>query len=524
MKQFRFLQTGCSLRRSSDRMRASLLILIGVSVWCPVAGVRLDKPHLSGPSTALEGSVEDFTCKMPWTPTNVSVVLKLYAEGNLNKSIGYHTVLFEELAVFPLVVNEKHDGRLICEASGNNNTEIEHTFSDSLDLQVISPVEGATIVSHLSSNDLWVGRTLTLRCDITRGTHVSYDWLKDGSPLHSSLRTSRLTIPSLSLHHTGDYQCVASNRLNDTTVYNSSSDVISVQVKEHISKPEISLDVVKSAAGDLTAIVRCRCDTGTPLNTFSLLNDTDIIAVETTDRLQALFNVSIQLNRDMGWVRCNASNHGNWMLSNAKSLSVESVGGAVTVTLFKHVAVDFQVFGVVMRCQVERGTFPQYHWYLNNSRLEGRGSFYAVGGTHNSSLSLSVGPHSSGFYHCHASDTFDNANTVRSLKIPINRDALNRVSTSVLVVVFSCLILLVVSVTSCCVSGAVLRRRYSRKYLAGETDVTSTHEDEDDEQDFLLLSGYEEDVIHAERTSDLHSEEDESSVDETVLYDGAVSK
>lgn len=91
---------------------------------------------------------------------------------------------------------------------------------------------------------------------------------------------------------------------------------------EHISKPEISLDVLKSAAGDLTAIVRCRCDTGTPLNTFSLLNDTDIIAAETTDRLQAIFNVSIQLNRDMGWVRCNASNHGNWMLSNAKSLSV----------------------------------------------------------------------------------------------------------------------------------------------------------------------------------------------------------
>lgn len=98
-------------------------------------------------------------------------------------------------------------------------------------LCVSAPVEGAMIVSHLSSDDLWVGRTLTLQCDITRGTHISYDWLKDGTPLHSSFRTSRLTIPSLSLHHTGDYQCVASNRLNDTTVYNSSSDVISVQVK-----------------------------------------------------------------------------------------------------------------------------------------------------------------------------------------------------------------------------------------------------------------------------------------------------
>ncbi|XP_057217767.1 B-cell receptor CD22 isoform X1 [Triplophysa rosa] len=520
-------QTGCSLRRSSDRMQTLLLILLaGFSVWCPVAGVRLDKPHLSGPSAALEGSVEIFTCKMAWIPSNVSVVLKLYVERNLNKFISEHIVNYEEPAVFPLLVTEKHDGRLICEASGNNNTEIESTFSDSLDFQVISPVEGATIVSHPSSDDLWVGQTLTLRCDITRGTHVSYDWLQNGTPLHSGLRASRLTIPSLSVHHTGDYQCVASNRLNDTAVYNSSSDVMSVQVKEHVSKPEISLDVLKSAAGDLSVIVRCRCDTGTPLNTFSLLNDTNIIVTETTDRLQAFFTVSVQLNRDMGWVRCNASNHGNWMLSNAKNLSVESVGGAVTVTLFKHVARDFQVFGVVMRCQVERGTFPQYHWFLNNSRLEGRGAFYAVGGTQNSSLSLSVGPHSSGFYHCQVSDTFDNANTVRSLKTLINRDVLNRVSTSVLVVVFTCLILLMVSVTSCCFYGAVLRRTYSRKYLLterpGEAYVTSKRED--DEEDYLMLSGYEEDVIHTERTSDLHSEEDESSVDETVVYDGAVSK
>lgn len=100
----------------------------------------------------------------------------------------------------------------------------------------------------------------------------------------------------------------------------------------------------------------------------------------------------------------------------------ESVGGAVTVTLFKHVARDFQVFGVVMRCKVERGTFPEYRWFLNDSRLEGRGSFYALGGAHNSSLSLSVGRHSSGVYQCQASDTFDKTTTIRSLKILINRD------------------------------------------------------------------------------------------------------
>lgn len=91
---------------------------------------------------------------------------------------------------------------------------------------------------------------------------------------------------------------------------------------EYISNPTISLEVVKTAGGDVRVIIRCWCSKGTPLVTFSLLNDTEIIATETTHTLQALFNVSIELNRDMGWVRCNASNHGNWMLSGAKSLTV----------------------------------------------------------------------------------------------------------------------------------------------------------------------------------------------------------
>lgn len=97
---------------------------------------------------------------------------------------------------------------------------------------VSAPVEGATIVSHPSSDDVWEGQTLTLQCNITKGTHVSYDWLQNGTPLHTGLHTSRLIIPSLSVRrHAGDYQCVASNRLNDTTVYNSTSNVMSVQVK-----------------------------------------------------------------------------------------------------------------------------------------------------------------------------------------------------------------------------------------------------------------------------------------------------
>ncbi|ROL43741.1 Fc receptor-like protein 5 [Anabarilius grahami] len=436
------------------------LILIGIFVLYPRTGalLKLDKPVLFGPSVATEGSVVDFYCEIPGKPATLPVLYELYVETNQNKVIGGHSSLSGEIATFPLVINTQHDGQLICKASGNN-TDIESSFSEGLDLKVIVPVEGVTIISHPSSNNVWEGQTLTLQCKKTKGTYVFYNWFWNERPVEMAYdRTDdTLIIHRLSARNTGHYMCVASNRFNDTMTFNSSSDVLSVQVKEYVSKPEISVDVVKLKDGGFKAIISCRSEKGTPLNTFSLLNNTDIITTETSDSTSMLFSVPLELNRYMGHVSCNASNEGNWVLSEPADLTVESVGGAVTVTPFTHTGRDFQVVGLVLRCKVERGTFPFYHWFLNNSRLEGQGGFYAVAWSDESVLSLSVGQDSAGFYHCEASDRFDNSTSIRSPRMLINKEALNRVSPVVAVVVFTSFAVLNVALMACCIYGVVLR-------------------------------------------------------------------
>ncbi|XP_016105151.1 platelet endothelial cell adhesion molecule isoform X1 [Sinocyclocheilus grahami] len=514
---------------SSARMESMhlTLILIGISVLHPRMDAleKLDEPVLLGPSAALEGSVVDFFCDIPEKPATLSVQYELYVETNPGKMIGEYSSLSGELATFSLIITEEHDGRLICKASGHNDTDIDSSFSNGMDFRVIVPVKELSIISHPYIENIWEGQTLTLQCTKTKGTYVSYDWLWNDTPVQMPYdrNNDTLTIHRVSAQNAGNYMCVASNQYNDTTIFNSSSDV-TVSILEYVSKPEFSFDVVKLDDGGYKAIITCQSKKGTPLNTFSLLNHTDLIATETTDTTSAIFNMPIELNRYMGQMKCNASNEGNWVLSDPYSLTVESVGGAVTVTPFKQVGLDFQVVNVELHCKVERGTFPQYSWFLNDSRLLGQGGFYADKFV----LSLSVGRDSAGFYHCQASDRFDNSTSIRSPKMLISKEALNTVSPLVVIVVFTSFALLNVAVITCCIYGVVLRRRYSRQYLLTEQRrkmrITDKQEDEEEEdEDYLMLEGYEEDVVQADRLSDSAEDEDQS-VDESVLYEGAVSE
>ncbi|XP_048028264.1 basement membrane proteoglycan isoform X1 [Megalobrama amblycephala] len=509
------------------------LILIGISVLYPRTGAlhKLDKPVLIGPSVAIDRSVVDFYCEIPGKPATLPVLYELYVETNQSKVIGEHISQSGEIATFPLVITTQHDGRLICKASGHNNTDIESSISEGLNLKVIVPVKGVRIISHPSSNNMWEGQTLTLQCKKTKGTYVSYNWLLGERPVEMAYdRTNdTLIIHRLSARNTGHYMCVASNRFNDTTTFNSSSDLLSVQVKEYVSKPEISVEVEKLKDGGFKAVISCRSEKGTPLITFSLLNNTDIITTETSDKTSTFFSVPLELNRYMGHVRCNASNEGNWVLSEPADLTVESVGGAVTMTPVTHTGRDFQVVGLVLRCKVERGTFPFYSWFLNNSRLEDRGGFYAVTWSDNSVLMLSVGQDSAGFYHCEASDRFDNSTSIRSPRMLINKEVLNRVSPVVAVVVFTCFAVLNVALMACCIYGVVLRRRYSGKYSLinqrRKMEIAVKQEDKEEDDDYLeMLEGYEEDVVLADRISDSGAEDEDESVDETLLYEGTVSK
>lgn len=94
----------------------------------------------------------------------------------------------------------------------------------------------------------------------------------------------------------------------------------------------------------------------------------------------------------------------------------ESVAGPVTVKVEKAVGQDFEVRGVWLECHVERGTFPQYSWFLNNKRLESKGSFYKTFHTDHSALVVLLHPRSGsdGDYSCEAVNSFDNTTSVSS--------------------------------------------------------------------------------------------------------------
>nr|XP_009304605.1 Fc receptor-like protein 5 isoform X1 [Danio rerio] len=507
-------------------MTSMHLILIGLSVLHARTGglneQKLDKPVLKGPSIALKDTSEYFYCEIPGHTAAVQVHYELYVETNMDKIISEHTSLTGDTAALLLFVREHHDGRLICKASAHNNTDIQSSYSDAWELRVITPVKGLGIISHPSSLNVWEGQTLTLQCKKAQGTYVSYDWFLNDKPVQMQYdrNNDTLIIHRLSARHTGDYTCVASNQFNDT-IYNSSSEAVTVNVKEYLTKPEILFDVVKIEDCNYKAMITCRSERGTPQNTFTLLNHTQIITNVTTQNTSAVFSVPIQMNIDMGRMKCNASNEGNWVMSEPTRLFVEPVGGAVTLTPFKHIK-DFQVVGVGLLCKVERGTFPVYRWFHNGSRLTGRGDFYAVAYSDESFLSLSVSRNSNGFYHCDAADRFDNSSSISSAKMIISEEALNSVSPLVAVVVFTCFAVLIVAVTTCCMYGVMLRRRYSSKYPLNEQRGINKIpvKDEEEDDDYLMLEGYDEDVTHADRMSDSNEEEDES-VDETLLYEGA---
>lgn len=84
--------------------------------------------------------------------------------------------------------------------------------------------------------------------------------------------------------------------------------------------------------------------------------------------------------------------------------------------LEKFVRKNFEVLAVELSCHVERGMFPQYNWFLNNTRLESQGPFHRTFHANNSGLMVKLDPHNTngGVYHCKVFNSFDSTTGVSS--------------------------------------------------------------------------------------------------------------
>ncbi|XP_029601039.1 uncharacterized protein LOC115184170 isoform X6 [Salmo trutta] len=233
---------------------------------------------LYGPSTALQKTVEEFQCEVLHYPKEVSILYQLFREGDRSKTLGFYSALSGEMANFPLFITASCEGYMVCVASVQNNTVIQPTVSERHHLRVVDPVNGAEVVVQSGSVEFYEGKPLSLRCNITKGNHVSYQWLVDGKPLPLSPlpnQTQELFIYRMVPQDSGEYICVATNQLNFTKVYYSRSTAKVIKVRELVSELDLLFLVLKERDGTYFALVTCQSLKGTPPITFSLYSSVE---------------------------------------------------------------------------------------------------------------------------------------------------------------------------------------------------------------------------------------------------------
>ncbi|XP_041641835.1 Fc receptor-like protein 5 [Cheilinus undulatus] len=485
----------------------SMVLLMFSSVFVVILGLcccsqgnsqsLLGRPQLFGPSEAQHYDVVEFKCQVKTYPKNEAILLQLYKEGNRDKLLSEYTSLKGEIAIFPLVIKSHHDGNLECLAKAQNNSKIEPTVSHTHHLKVVVPVKVAELVVASGPVEFFEGKMLELRCDLTEGNYVSYSWLLNGQPVsqspHHRAVDNQLQITRTTSSDSGLYMCVATNTFNNTKVFSSNSSV-TITVKDTVSKPDISFSVSKEDSHYYYAVVTCQSMKGSPPITFSLYNSTELIANMTTKDTVGIFRVPLVLGEHLGKLRCRAVNGDQTAYSKWIPLKVVPVKAPVMMDYKKTMNDHYAVISLSLYCKAAKGTHPRYQWFLNDTLLQGQGSFYHV--VHqppeSSVLLLSVGASSAGTYHCEVSDSFDNTTTISSRRHYLDEDVLNRLPFLVVVVVFGCFIFMVLLVTVCCGVGVMLRRRQNEeKFLGnmemervvpafeGELDVTNHEEDAD---------------------------------------------
>ncbi|KAM8879883.1 Fc receptor-like protein 5 isoform 1-T1 [Spinachia spinachia] len=422
----------------------------------------LGRPRLISPSEALVRSFVDFHCEIEFSPENETVLFQLFKKDNHDRLLGEYTSLNGEVAIIPQVIKPYHEGNLECVAKAQNN--IEPTYSYTHYLKVIEPVKGAEIALRSSPVHFFEGETLQLNCELEAGNHVSYKWLLNGqlvspSPLHS-VADKNLLIYRTTFKDSGYYMCVATNHFDKTTIFTSNSSEVLITVEERVSIPNISFTVIKEGSQNFSAKVTCRSTKGTLPVTFSVYNETELVANVTVNKRNATFKVPLVLGRDLGWLHCQASKGDQIKHSQRIPLKVVPVGGPVRMR-YDYEVENYAVIGLRFFCRAAKGSLPQYRWFLNKTLLHDKGSFYNVVNQppKQSILLLSVGRSSAGTYHCGVSDSFDSNSAISSNELYLDEEVLNRLPVLVVAVVFGCFALLIVLVSICCLVGAKFKQR-----------------------------------------------------------------
>ncbi|KAJ3614748.1 hypothetical protein NHX12_018318 [Muraenolepis orangiensis] len=282
---------------------------------------------------------------------------------------------------------------------------------------------GTRINSEPDPAVLYEGSRLVLSCDVTVGAQLSYTWFFNRTKVMPSTSTwlrptsSKLAVERVTVLHAGVYSCMTQDWLNENR--SSSSQVMQVHVKVHLSQPRIAFSISKEADG-YGGHVTCWTSRGSPPATFYLLLDgKEVTSVEATKSTLAKFPVAMVPGQDMGMAECLVKNEVQELKSRSLTLVVVLVGGHVQVEVEYLYGADSKMAAAQLHCLPSQGTFPSFSWLLNNSSLPVKADPWTHGESWSPRYAFVDGGRvlvltktrggESGSYRCRVRDSFDDS-------------------------------------------------------------------------------------------------------------------
>ncbi|XP_071245815.1 Fc receptor-like protein 5 isoform X4 [Salvelinus alpinus] len=459
------IQTTCYGRRPSLGMKKKQeLCLLPV-----LGGSPLPSPILIGPDKAYLNSKVVFQCRSPGSPPpNTYELLK---DGNHLVATS-NDLQDDQSAMFFLKISVTSEGSYHCRVTAGGNMGLSGTVR----LQVVIPVSGTMVTSDPDPPILYEGLRLTLTCDVTKGSHLSYTWFYNRQEVTSS-PTSPLTplllwpvgntlvVERVTTKHAGNYSCIAGTRMQTNSRFSSSREV-TVRIKVYLSVPQISFTISKeglSYHGNVT----CRSSRGTPPVTFYLfLDDKEVGSDVATESLVAWFPVAMVPGRDMGAVRCAVESDAQRLTSRPLTLVVVPVGGSPKVDVEYLYRVDSKMAAARLQCLLSLGTFPFFSWSLNGSLLlhpsEGDSSHpsHALADGGRTLFLTEITLEDSGYYRCRARDSYDVTSAwVESQPVLVQVTEVSTTTIEVMAIVFCCFLMLTLAGGVACVMRMLNRQR-----------------------------------------------------------------
>lgn len=431
------------------------------------AGGSHFQPVLSGPSRAYLRSRVQFHCEVPgWTSPLTY---------ELRKDDGYLVATeVNTVVAFSLKVTEGSKGKYYCRLTTGGQS------SNTVHLQVVIPVQGASLTSEPDLPVIYEGERLVLRCLVSRGTHLSFLWYHNKQEVTSSpselyqLSENTLTVDRAGEQHAGIYSCTAQNQM-DVNPRFSSSRSLDVIVKKYISSPRLTFTVFCNGS-DLLANISCRLERGSPPLMFHLLLDGLEIQEKRVTSLGTWFLLPVSVGVNMGAARCKAKTEIQQLISDPVNLEVVPVGGAVQVMVMYLYDADGGVTAARLRCVPGRGTFPSFSWSLNHTSLPAESHVHVLA-QHGQILIITAV--TAGLYRCAVRDSFNiNSTWLESTGVHIEKTAGFRVMPMEIIALVFCgfLSMVIAGGTFCLLwnsSGGTEKPRSTQEVHQCETIIDS---------------------------------------------------